>query len=337
MASADSAFHIGITAGSAFDLGIEREVFEGLDGTLDPVDVRSTDDLKEKLATADAVIDRVNTAPYTTAVMEQLDSCRVIARCGIGVDNLDLEAAAANGIYIVNVPSYCEEEVSDHTITLLLALERNLIGYTADLTGGRWEKHVGSLPIHRLSTRTLGLVGFGSIARRVSAKAQVFGMNVIAADPYVTVEEMRSEGVEKRPFDEVIETADIVSVHAPLTQKTRDMFGTDVFERMGSGASLINVARGGLVDEDALVEAIRNDEINGAALDVYRDEPADRYDGPPPTFESPLCDLENVILTPHVAWYSVEASDEKRRIAARDVRRILEGENPENAVNNPNV
>lgn len=162
-------------------------------------------------------------------------------------------------------------------------------------------------------------------------------MNVIAADPYVTVEEMRSEGVEKRPFDEVIETADIVSVHAPLTQKTRDMFGTDVFERMGSGASLINVARGALVDEDALVEAIRNDEINGAALDVYRDEPADRYDGPPPTFESPLCDLENVILTPHVAWYSVEASDEKRRIAARDVRRILEGENPENAVNNPNV
>ncbi|WP_170977363.1 C-terminal binding protein [Halorussus salinisoli] len=315
-------------------MSIERDVFDGLDVTFRPVDVRSTNELIEKLDGVDAVIDRVLNAPYTAEVVTALD-CDIIARCGIGVDKIDLDAAAEQGTYVVNVPSYCEEEVSEHALLLVLALERNLIGYDADLKRGRWEKGVGSMPIHRLGTRTLGLVGFGTIARLVAEKAQALGMDVVATDPYVDADEMEDHGVEKRSFDAVVETADTVSVHAPLTEETQDTFDADIFARMKSDAYFVNVARGGLVVESDLREALQNGDIAGAALDVFREEPADRYDGPSPTFESEFRELENVILTPHIAWYSVEASDEKRRTAARDVRRVLEGENPQNAVNEP--
>lgn len=327
---------IGVTAGSAFDLDIEREVFDGVDVTLRPVDVHSTDDLLEELTGVDAVIDRVNNAPYSAEVVREL-GCAVIARCGIGVDKLDLAAAAEQGTYVVNVPSYCEEEVSEHTLLLVLALERNLVGYDSDLKRGRWEKHIESIPIHRLRTRTLGLIGFGTIARLVAEKAQAFGMDVVASDPYVDADEMEGNGVEKRSFDEVVETADTISAHAPLTEETRGIFDTDIFERMKCDAYFINVARGGLVDEAALQHALESDEIGGAAVDVFNEEPADRYDEGVPEFENEFRALDNVILTPHVAWYSVEASDEKRRKAARDVRRVLDGEKPKNPVNEPHA
>lgn len=332
--TSSSEFTIGVTAGSLFDLVVERQVCNGLDATFRPVDVHSTDELIEKLAGVDAVVDRVLNAPYTAEVIEALD-CQVIARCGIGVDKLDFEAAAEHGTYVVNVPSYCEAEVSEHALLLVLALERNLIGYDTDLKQGRWQKHIGSLPVHRLGSRTLGLVGFGTIARLVAEKARVFGMDVVATDPYVDAEEMAAAGVEKRTFDEVVETADTVSVHAPLTDETRDTFGADVFSQMKSDAYFVNVARGELVVESDLCRALRTGEIAGAALDVFVEEPTDRYDGAPSAFETELRELDNVILTPHVAWYSVEASDEKRQVATRDVRRVLEGEKPHNAVNEP--
>ncbi|WP_433632607.1 C-terminal binding protein [Halomicrococcus sp. NG-SE-24] len=336
MSSSSDRLTVGVTAGSAFDLSIEREVFNGIDTTFRTVDVRSTDELIEKLNGVDAVIDRVLNAPYTAEVVTALN-CDIIARCGIGVDKIDLAAAAEQGTYVVNVPSYCEEEVSEHALLLILALERNLVSYDADLKRGRWEKGIGSIPIHRLRTRTLGLVGFGTIARLVAKKAQALGMDVIATDPYVNADEMRDYGVEKQSFDEVVETADTVSVHAPLTEETEAKFDADVFARMKSDAYLVNVARGGLVVESDLQRALQNGDISGAALDVFSTEPADRYDGTSPTFESEFRELDNVILTPHIAWYSVEASDEKRRKAATDVRRVLEGRKPHNAVNEPLV
>lgn len=336
MPSSSNNVTVGVTAGSAFDLSIEREVFDGLDVTFYPVNVRSTNELIEQLAGVDAVIDRVLSVPYTDEVIRTLD-CDVIARCGIGVDKLDIEAAAEQGIWVVNVPSYCEEEVSEHTLLFVLALERNLIGYNADLKSGQWEKHIGSMSVHRLRNRTLGLIGFGTIARLVAERAQAFSMDIIASDPYVDADEMQAQGVEKRSFDEVVKTADTVSVHSPLTAETRDMFDTDIFKRMKSDAYFVNVARGGLVDEVALQRALENSTIAGAALDVFREEPADRYDESPPAFENELHELDNVVLTPHVAWYSDEASDEKRRKAARDVRRVLEGEDPLNTVNEPRV
>lgn len=325
---------VGVTAGSAFDLDIEEAVFEGMDVTVRPVDVESTDDLISELADVDAVIDRLLAAPYTAEVIDALDRCRVIVRCGIGVDALDTERAAERGIYVANVPVYCQDEVSEHTIMLLLALQRDLMVYDSAMKEGVWAQDVTTSTVHRLRGRTLGLVGFGTIARLVAEKAQVFGMDVVASDPYVDAAEMAEAGVEKAGFEDVLDVADVVSLHAPLVEETRGTMDAAAFERMKETAYLINVARGGLVVEADLIDALREDEIAGAGLDVFAVEPSSQGDGFP-SFESPLRSFENVVLTPHVAWFSQEANDERRRTAAEDVRRVLEGETPENAVNEP--
>jgi D-3-phosphoglycerate dehydrogenase len=325
---------VGVTAGSAFDLRIEREVFEGLDVTLRPVDVESTADLKTKLADVDAVIDRLLAAPYTADVVDALERCRVIVRCGIGVDALDAERAAERGMYVANVPTYCQDEVSEHTLMLILALQRNLPTYDAAMKDGVWAQDVTTPAVHRVRGQALGLVGFGTIARLVAEKARAFGMEVVASDPYVGAEEMSAAGVEKAPLEDVLDGADVVSLHAPLLEETRGMMDAAAFERMKESAYLVNVSRGGLVVEDDLVDALRDGEIAGAGLDVFETEPSSQGDAFPP-FESLLRDMENVVLTPHVAWFSREANDERRRTAARDVRRVLEGDPPENAVNEP--
>lgn len=327
-------FTIGLTGASAFDLSIEEEVFADLDATLRPVDVHDTTELREKLADTDAVVDRLLSAPYTTDVIESLSSCKVVARCGIGVDEIDVAAATRNGIWITNVPSYCEDEVSDHTLMLILALERDLHDYADDLREGRWDRRVTAARVHRLRGRTLGLVGFGTISRLVATKAQGFGMDVIAADPYVDSEEMADQGVEKRDFEAVLDSADIVSVHVPLTADTRETFDASAFSRMKKSALFVNVARGGLVVEADLAEALREGSIRGAGIDVFETEPPDRFDGSS-KFESELRGVDNALLTPHVAWYSLEASDEKRRKGAADVRRVLRGTRPKNPVNEP--
>ncbi|RLM90020.1 C-terminal binding protein [Haloarcula sp. Atlit-7R] len=325
---------VAVTAGSAFDLRIEQDVFEGLDVTLRPVDIETTDDLKRELAGVDAVIDRLLAAPYTSAVIDALDRCEVIARCGIGVDGIDTERAADRGIYVSNVPVYCQDEVSEHTLLLLLALERNLTAYDSAMHDGKWTQDVTTTQVHRLRGQTLGLVGFGTIARLVAEKAQAFGMDVVASDPYIDAEEMVRADVEKVEFEELLAVADAVSLHAPLVEETRGTMDAEAFERMKESAFLVNVARGGLVIEDDLVAALRADDIAGAGLDVFQTEPSGQTDALP-AFESPLCDLDNTVLTPHVAWFSQEANDQRRRTAARDVRRVLEGTPPENPVNDP--
>lgn len=269
---------VGVTAGSAFDLDVEREVFEGADVTLRPVDVETTDDLIAELAGVDAVIDRLLAAPYTREVVDSLDRCRIIARCGIGVDAIDTERAAERGMYVVNVPTYCQDEVSEHTIVLLLALERDLAAYDAAMKDGVWAQDVTSPAIHRLRGRTLGLVGFGRIARLVAEKARPFGMEVVASDPYVDAERWRAP-TWRRPRSRRYSTS-----RAPDSTCSRR-------SRPGRG-------RGSRRSRT-------------------------------------LRELDNVILTPHVAWFSREANEERRRTAARDVRRVLGGENPTNAVNEP--
>ncbi|SEH42012.1 D-3-phosphoglycerate dehydrogenase [Halopenitus malekzadehii] len=334
MTGASSTPIVGVTAGSAFDLDIEREVFDDMDVRFHPVDVETTDDLIAELADADAVIDRLLSAPYTAAVIDALENCRIIARCGIGVDAIDIDRAAAAGTYVVNVPSYCQDEVSEHTMLLLLALERNLTDYDAALKDGVWARDVTAAEVHRLRGRTLGLIGFGTIARLVAEKARAFGLDVMAADPYVDAETMAEADVEKVPFETVLETADAVSLHAPLIEDTRGMMDADAFARMKESAVLINVARGGLVVTEDLVDALRTGQIAGAGLDVFDVEPSGQGGADPP-FESPLREFDTVVLTPHVAWFSREANDERRRTAARDVRRVLEGRPPTNAVNDP--
>lgn len=325
---------VGVTAGSAFDLSVERAVFEGMDVTLRPVDIETTDDLTTELADVDAVIDRLLAAPYTADVVDALGECAVIARCGIGVDGIDTDHAAEQGTYVVNVPVYCQHEVSEHTILLLLALERDLTEYDTALKAGTWAQDVTTPTIHRLRGQTLGLVGFGTIAGLVAEKAHAFGMDVVASDPYVGADRMERAGVEKVEFESLLERADAVSLHAPLVEETAGKMDAAAFARMKDTAHLVNVSRGGLIVEEDLVTALREGEIAGAGLDVFAEEPAGQGDAYPP-FRSQIRELDNVVLTPHVAWLSEEANEERRRKAAHDVRRVLEGDEPENPVNDP--
>ena len=329
---ADEPIVVGLTAASDYDIAVEQAVFEGTDVELRAVDVATSEDLADAFRDADAIIDRLHVAPYTSDVIDELERCRVIARCGIGVDGVAHERAAERGIRVVNVPDYCLDEVADHALALLLALRRNVRGYDAAMHEGRWERR--PVELHRLRGSTFGLVGFGTIARRVAERAAAFEMEVVATDPYVDRDEMAAEGVEKRDLDGLLARSDVVSAHAPLTDETRGTFDADAFARMRSDAHFVNVARGGLVVEDDLLWALETGEIAGAGLDVFADEPADQGEGAA-AFDHPLAERGDAVLTPHVAWYSEEADAERRETAARDVRRVLDGEPPENPVNDP--
>lgn len=334
MADETSVTTVGVTAGSAFDLRIERDVFADMDVEVRPVDVETTEDLVSSLRDVDAVIDRLLAVPYTKAVIDELRHCKVIARCGIGVDELAHEYAAKKGVYVVNVPTYCQDEVSEHALMLVVSLQRNLVDYHTSMREGVWNPAAGGGGIHRLRGQTLGLVGFGTIARLVAEKARAFGLNVVVSDPYVSAAEIERAGATKRQFEDLLETADVVSLHTPLLEETEGMIDSDALNRMKESAYLINVSRGGLVVEGDLVDALREGGIRGAGLDVFRSEPA-AQGAEVLTFDSPLTGLDNVVLTPHVAWYSEEANDERRRTAAMDVRRVLEGGEPANPVNEP--
>jgi D-3-phosphoglycerate dehydrogenase len=277
----------------------------------------SADDILAVARDADAIL--VTYAKLPGELLRQLTRCRAIGRFGLGVDNIDVSAAAALGITVTYVPDYCMQEVSDHAMALLLALARKVPLADKLVQAGRWEVPP-LVPIHRLNGRVLGLVGFGNIPRTLAPKARSFGLRVVAHDPHVPREVMTAAGVESLGFDELLGISDFVSVHAPLLPATRALFNTEVFRRMKQGAVLINTARGPLIDEDALVAALDAGHLGGAALDVVAVEPLPA--------SSPLIGRDNVILTPHTAFYSVEALEELQTKCASDVARVLSGEAP---------
>jgi D-3-phosphoglycerate dehydrogenase len=288
---------------------------------LDP-DVRmaksaSADDILAVARDADAIL--VTYAKLPGEVLRQLPRCKVIGRFGLGVDNIDIKTAAELGITVTYVPDYCLQEVSDHAMALLLALARKVPFSNALVQSGRWDMPA-VVPIRRLEGQLLGLVGFGNIPRRVAPKAMAFGLKVVAHDPYVSAEALRALGVESASFDRLLAISDFVSIHAPLTPGTRGLFNADAFRKMKKGARLINTARGPLVDETALIAALDSGHLGGAALDVVATEPLAK--------DSPLLGRANVILTPHTAFYSVEALDELQTKCATDVARVLSGEMP---------
>jgi D-3-phosphoglycerate dehydrogenase len=210
-------------------------------------------------------------------------------------------------------------EVSDHAMALLLALARKIPLSNELVQAGRWDMSA-VVPIHRLAGRVLGLVGFGNIPRALAPKAKAFGLRVVTHDPYVPQQALTAAGVESVSFDRLLEISDFVSVHAPLMPATRGLFNAEVFGKMKTGALLINTARGPLVDEDALVSALDSGRLGGAALDVVAVEPLPK--------DSRLIGRDNVILTPHTAFYSVEALNELQTKCAADVARVLSGEKP---------
>lgn len=266
----------------------------------------------------------VTYAQVTREIIQALERCRVIARFGIGVDNVDLKAATEAGIVVTYVPDYCVDEVSDHALALLLALARKITFSNQLVQSGRWEMPA-VVPLRRLRGRTLGLVGLGKIPQLLAPKAQALGLKVITFDPYITDEAAASLGVERVDFERLLQTADFVSIHAPLTQETRGLFNADAFRQMKRGALLINTARGPLVDGQALAAALDAGQLAGAALDVMPEEP------PPPG--SPLLGRDNVILTPHTGFYSEESLLDLQTKAAQDVARVLGGERPRYPVN----
>lgn len=270
---------------------------------------------------ADAIL--TTYAKLAADTIARLRRCRIISRFGVGVDNVDIATANRSGIVVTRVPDYCFDEVSDHAMALLLALARKIPFIDGCTQGGLWEmKNV--VPLHRIRGSVLGLVGFGGIPRMVAPKAQAFGMRIVAYDPYLSEDAFLAAGVARVEFDELLKTSDYISIHSPLTAATHHLFDAGAFSRMKPTAYLINTARGAIVDEAALGQALDRKQIAGAALDVMEKEPPEA---------SSLFGRDNMIITPHISFYSEESLVELQTKAAEEVVRVLSGQTPRNPVN----
>ena len=264
------------------------------------------------------------TNPINAKVFSACHNLKVVGRCGIGYDVIDVPAATAAGVVATNVPSYCEDEVSDHAMALLLTAARRTALYTASVKRGVWDWKVGA-PIQRLRGQTLGLCGFGKIPRTLVPKAKAFGMKVACFDPYLKPEVAQSEGVELVDFDTLLSVADYISVHCPLTDETRGMFNAAAFAKMKSSAIIVNTARGPIIDLPSLTEALKTGAIAGAGLDVLPSEP--------PAEGEELLTLDNVALSPHVGWYSEQSIVDLQAKIARNVAMVCAGRKPEAIIN----
>jgi D-3-phosphoglycerate dehydrogenase len=289
------------------------------------VDVDPNGDLAADIGDYDAIVIRSATK-LDAGLIERAEKLKVIGRAGVGVDNVDVEAATRRGIVVANAPESTVISAAEHTIGLLLALSRHIPQAHAALKDGRWERsRYGGL---ELAGKTLGVLGFGRIGQQVARRALGLEMRVVAHDPFVARERFRELGVERAESrDEVLSAADFLTLHLPLTAETRGSIDAAAFAAMRDGARLVNAARGELVDENALLEALRSGKLAAAALDVFGSEP----------YSGPLLELENVVATPHLAASTEEAQDRAGVIVAEQVVAALEGALVTNAVNIPSI
>ncbi len=300
---------------------VERKIL-GADVDLVPLQTKKPDEFIAQAADCVALLNTY-AGPITADVMAKMPKCKIIARYGIGVDTIDLEAATAAGIIVTNNPTYCIEEVAEHTMALLLSAARKITFYDRQVRAGTWAVPPGK-PMFRLAGSTLGLVGFGNISRAVAVRAAAFGMKVLYADPFVKQGQFDVPGT-KVELNDLLKQSDYVSLHAPLMPQTRKMMNDETFGLMKPKAVLINCGRGPLIDTDALVRALDAKKIGGCAVDTTDPEPL-----PNP---HPLRGRENVIINPHAAWYSEQAMVGLQEGAPNEVRRVLSGEWPINVVN----
>ncbi|GAA4202277.1 C-terminal binding protein [Actinocatenispora rupis] len=310
------------------DADIERAIVEGAGHRLVAADCRTEDDVIAAARDADAVL-----AQYATVGSRAIDAftrCKVIARYGTGTDIVDVDAATRNGILVTNVPNdWCQNEVADHAMALLLAAVRKVCTYHGATRTGTWRWQTGE-PIHRMQGRTLGLLSFGAIAQSIAARAHAFGMHVVAHDPYMPGDDVIAHGAMPVTFDELIEESDYLVIQAPLTKETHHRIGAAELRRMKPTTILVNTARGPIVRDDALYQALTEGWIAGAGLDDIEEEPAKVRDWRP---TNPLFGLDNVLITPHAAYYSEEAIRTVRDFAAHEVVRVLGGQPPLSPVN----
>jgi D-3-phosphoglycerate dehydrogenase / 2-oxoglutarate reductase len=300
----------------------ERSVLDGHDVELRVLRCRTPEEVAAQAGDADVLINQY--VPITGEALDALPRCRLVVRYGVGVDNVDVEAAAARGVWVANVPDYGRDEVADHTLALALAVLRGVVVLDRSVRDGVWDLEAAR-PLHRLATLTYGVVGCGAIGRAVARRAAGLGMRVLGYD----IPQVRSEPpIERVPLEGLLEAADVVSLHAALTPESHHLIGAAALGRMRPTASLVNTARGGLVDAAALLAALDAGALAGAALDVLEGEPPDELGWR-------LARHPRVVATPHAAWYSEEAFHTLKTEVAREALRVLEGSRPRSPVNQP--
>lgn len=296
---------------------VERAIFAEIGAELTVLESPTPEGIREGARDADALLNTY--AAIDAETLGDLKSCKIIARYGIGVDNIDLVAARERGVIVTNVPDYCVDEVADHTMTLLLAVVRKVVDGHSHTIGGGWG--IDTLrPIRRLRGQTIGLIGLGSIAREVARRAASFGLAVQSFDPFIDDAIFRSEKVERcGDLKSLLMSSDIVSVHVPLVEATRGLLGSESIKLMPRGSIVLNTSRGPIVDVDAVVTALKSGHLGGAGVDVFPIEPPDA---------STLRGTPNLVATPHAAFYSEEAISESQSKAARSIVAVLKGEEP---------
>ncbi len=305
-------------------LNLEEQILAEVEAHLVRLPVGADEVQRDRLlADADAILcDRY---PVTAELIGRALRLRAVSVYGIGYDNVDVPAASARGIWVTNVPGFCTEEVADHTMAMLLAASRRLIALDRSIREGHWAPEAVAAGAPRLSDQTLGLIGFGGIGRAVARRAVGFGLTVLVYSPRTTPEIAHAFGAERVELPELLARSDYVSLHLPATPATRGLINAAALAYCKPTAWLINTARGAIVDEAALLHALRTGRLAGAALDVRQAEPSPAND--------PFRDLPNVILTPHAAYFSERSIQELRERTARNVARVLKGERPDSPVN----
>ncbi len=305
-------------------LELTKDIFSRNGIELEVLQTKDQDVIIAAAKSAEAVI--VGMARFDEKVINALDRCKVIVRLGVGFDNVDLAAATARKIIVVNIPDFCTEEVSDHAIAVILLVSRRLRQGQQAVRDGKWgPMAIDFTSFRRVNQLTVGLFGFGRIARCLAEKARGLKMNCVAFDPFVTKEAMAAVGVTKVELPELLAKSDFLSLHSPLTPETENSFGLEQFRAMKRTAWLINTARGPVVREAELVQALDEGLIAGAALDVMAKEPPDK--------SHPLLGRENVIITPHMGCWTLDARDDLQRKGAEEVVRAVKGQTPINVVN----
>ncbi|WP_240510155.1 C-terminal binding protein [Virgibacillus profundi] len=300
----------------------EKRVFESVGAKLEIAQCRTEDEVIEASLGATGLIN--SEIPITRKIIESLPELKVIAKYSIGVDNIDVEAATENNVFVANVPDYCQEEVSNHALALIMTLTRKIVSLNQSVKQGKWSFHEG-VPLHRFSTQTVGLISYGSIARNLSKKLTAIGFKVIAYDPYYQSANQETN-VELVSLEELMGRSDVISIHSPLIKETYHLVNKEVLELAKPGAIIINTGRGSVINEADLINALKTGEISGAGLDVLEQEPMD--------VSNPLLSMENVILTPHIAFYTEESIQELKRKTALNIVDVLQGGKPRYLVNN---
>ncbi len=285
-------------------------------------DLNDKEGFYDLCARADGMI--VTYADINSEVIGKLKKCKVLARVGVAVNNIDVKEATKNNIYVTNVVTAQVDDVSNHAVTLLLTSVKKIPLLNNHVKNGNWSLKIAQ-PIYKVSGSVLGLAGFGHIAKAVAAKVKAFGIDVIAYDPYVKQEVFDKHKVKKVEFEELVKESDFISMHLPLNEDTKDMFGFEEFEKMKPQMYIINTARGGIINEEALIDALDNKKIAGAGLDVLATEF--------PGKTHPLYKYSNVIITPHSAYYSEECVEDLQTMAANELVRVLSGKKPFSLVN----